>query len=315
MKAWMRILTVSFTSSKLKKKLVFGENYLNGRDDLNIDIVSHKYMSPLKDTCTIKISNLRYSEIVQLIQGEYYSVEVKAGYRSSGAQTIFKGGVLYISNSLGDRKTSTAIILCASDLVAKFGQSRINLSLNSGINLYSALNFVCRRAGIPNANISTQFKKNFLQDVMSINDTPASWVNKLCETNNTFIANSDSITDSVLMLYDSAKSNARVIKLDSNLVNLTGGFPQLTKDGLTLNLQPTFAFMCGDVVEVDNSIIDISTTTNTPEGISKGYYLDRDGLYTIYEMQYHLQNRGPNFSLQLTCKSRSLVSNITGGIR
>ena len=32
MKAWMRILTVTFTSEKLKKKITFGENYLQGKD-------------------------------------------------------------------------------------------------------------------------------------------------------------------------------------------------------------------------------------------------------------------------------------------
>lgn len=314
MKAWMRILTVTFTSSKLKKKLVFGENYLNNRPDLNIDIVGYKYMSSLKDSCTIRISNLTYNEIVQLIQGEFYSVEVKAGYQSSGTQTIFKGGVLYISNSLGDRKTNTAIILCASDLVAKYGQSRLNLTLNSGINIYSALNFICKRAGIPNTNISTQFKKQFIQDVVNVNDTAASWIDKFATQNNNIIVNSDNLTEGVVMMYDANKSNARVIKLNSDNINLTGGYPQLSKDGLNLSIMPTFSFMCGDVIEVDNSIIDISATSNDVSQLSKGYYLDKDGLYTIFEMNYHLQNRGPQFSVNLTCKSRSLISNITGGM-
>ena len=55
MKAWLRILTINFTSTKLKKKITFGENYKNNKEDLNISVTLNKYMSPLKDSCSIKI--------------------------------------------------------------------------------------------------------------------------------------------------------------------------------------------------------------------------------------------------------------------
>lgn len=313
-KAWMRILTVTFTSNKLKKKLVFGENYLQNKEDLSIEVSGYKYMSTLKDSCTIKIKNLSYLEIVQLIKGEYYDVEVKAGYRSTGAQTVFKGGVLYISNSLGDRKTTTAIILCASNLVAKYGQSRLNLSLNSGINMYSALNFICRRAGIPNTNISTQFKKQFITEIANINDTAASWIDKLSDSNQNYITNSDEITNGFVSIYDASKSNARIIKLNSNNIQLIGGYPKLNKDGLSITITPLLSLMCGDVIKIDNSLIDISVTNNTEVSKNYGYYLDEDGLYTVYQIEYQLQNRGENFYYNIIGKSRSLISNITGGL-
>lgn len=312
MNAWIRELTITLTSSILKNRLEFGTNYHRGEDDLNISVVGTKYMSTLKDACTIRISNLTYKEVVQIIQGQYYQVEIKCGYRSAAVSTIFKGGVLYISNSLGDRKTNTVIILCASYMIAQFGQSRLTLGLNSGINLYSAIRFVCRRAGIPNTNVSTQFKKKFLQDIMNVKDTAAGWIDRLCSNNTSYIANSDPTAEAFFTIYDSNKSNVRVIKLTSDIIDLSGGYPQLTSDGLRLTLMPTFPFMCGDVIEIDNSIIDISVSDQSGVQKNPGYYLDKDGHYTIFQIDFTLTNRGPDFSLNLLCKARSLISNFIG---
>lgn len=313
MKAWMRVLSVTFTSKKFKNKLIFGENYLEGKEDLNINVTINKYMSSLKDSATIKISNLTYNEIVRLISGEYYDVEIKAGYRSTKQiQTIFKGGVLYISNSLDNRKSNTAIILCASDLVAKYGQSRINLSLNSGINIYSALKFICKRAGINDANISTQLKKTFIQEVMNANDTVGFWINKLAENNNKYIVNSDSILGNTTSIFNSSKSSGRILKLKDSFIQLIGGQPQLDKDGLTLTLTPSFALMCGDTIQIDNSLIDIHINSKQEIQNNPGYYLDKEGMYMIYNITYNLQNRGSSFSMTLQCKSRNLVSNLIG---
>lgn len=313
MKAWMRVLTVSLSNGK--KKFTYGEQYLNDKHDYNIVVTGFKYMSALKDVCTIQISNLTYSEIVQLIDGKFYQVEVKAGYRTSGSMTMFKGEVLYISNSLGDNKTHTATILCASSLVAKFGQTRLNLSLNSGVNMYSAIRFLCKRAGIKDTNISTQYKKLFNKNVDQVNDTVGSWIEKLASNNPSYIVNSDEINGSFLSMYDANRSNMRVITLRSDNIILTGGFPRLTKDGLIITMMPTFSFMCGDVIKIDNSLIDIAVTSQSEVRENRGYYLDKEGLYTIYQIDYNLQNRGPQFSIELTCKSRSLVSNLLQGVK
>lgn len=311
-KAWMRNLTVILSNGK--QKLVFGENYLDGKVDLDIKVDGHKYMSSLKDNCSVKITNLTYYDVVRIIDGKFYDLEIKCGYKNIGSHTIFKGGILYISNSLGDRKSNTVIILGASNMVAKYGQQRLNLTLNSGINMYSAINFICKRAGIPNSNISTQFKKQFLNDVVNANSTIGSWLDSLTSSNSNIIVNSDNTTSGEFLIYDSSKSNARVITLTDKNIVLSGGYPQLTSDGLRLTILPTFGFMCGDVIKIDNSLIDISSTSNSLQNISKGYYLDEEGLYTIFEIDYSLSNRDSNFSYELTCRSRSLISNITGGL-
>lgn len=310
MKAWMRNLKVTLTSRKLKKQIVFGGN--EDGPNLNIDVRGHKYMSTLKDECTIRISNLTYSEIVRIIDGQFYDVTVEAGYRSSGSNVFFDGGVIYISNSLDDERTNTVIILCGSKLVAKYGQARINLTLNSGINMYSAIKYICKVNGISTANISQQLKKSFLNEPSTVSNSASSWINSFCQENSEYIVNSDSSTGSTLSIFDCTKSNARVIDLTSRLSNLVGGYPQLTNDGLSFSIMPTFNFMCGDVVKMDNSIISLPTNSRKEVEQNYGYFLDKDGLYMIYEMDYSFQNRGADFSINILAKKRSLISDYVG---
>ena len=208
MEAWMRALTITLTSIKLKKQFTFGANYAKNKPDLNIDVSLNKYMSSLKDQAVIRIDNLTYNEMTQIIMGEFFDVDIWCGYRNAAVNKIFSGGVFYISNQLNPNKTHTAIIICTSKMVAKFGQSRLNLTLNSGINIYSAINFICGRAGMPNANISTQFKKQFLDEVMNVNDTSTSWLDKLCNSNKTYIQNAVAIVKAV----EDPKLNDQLIK-------------------------------------------------------------------------------------------------------
>lgn len=315
MKAWMRILEVHLTSTLLKRKFVFGSNNDVEDNNLNITINGNKYMSTLKDSCTIKIDNLTYTEVISIIKGQYYDVEVKCGYRDTGAKTIFKGGVLYISNSLNADKTNTIIILCASQLVAKYGQSRLNLTLNSGINMHSAIKFVLRRAGITNAEISTQLKKQFLKDTLAIDDTAGSWLDKLTQTNTSYITNSDpsQTTSSILSIYDSNKSNRRIFKLKDEYISLVGGYPQLTQQGLTLTILPSIPILCGDIIELDNSLISLPVQNKDEVTKNYGYFLDEEGQYMVIEQSFTLQNRGGSFSLTLSCKARDLVSKFSGG--
>lgn len=306
----MRRLEVHLTSSKQKRKFVFG-----GHDttNLNIRVRGYKYMSTLKDSCTIEIDNLTYAEVIAIISGEYYDVDIKCGYKDSGLKSIFVGGILYISNYQNSDRSNTIIILCASNLVAKYGQSRLNLSLNSGINMFSAINFVCKRAGIRNTNISSQFKKKFLQEVMTCDDTVANWLHKLTDAEQSYITNSDSITNSTMSIFDANNSVQRIIRLKNDYINLSGGYPQLDQNGLRFAVLPTLSLMCGDIVILDNSLINLPVRNKEQAMKNYGYYLDDGGQYMILEQEFSLQNRGSDFSVNLLCKSRSLISNFTGG--
>lgn len=311
MKAWMRDLQVSFSSSLMKKQLVFGTQWKQGKDDLAISIEGTKYLSSLKDSFTIRISNLTYGELIQLIKGQYYDIEIKAGYRSRGAETIFKGAVIYMSYEKKSPTTNTVIVLAGSKLVAKYGQSRMNLGLKSGINMYAALNFICKRAGVSNANIDQSLKNRTINDVASVQGTAASWIDNFCSSNN-FIASSDSSYSNDVTIINPYKTNNRVIKLDSEKVTLVSGYPKLNSDGLSMTILPTFNFMPADVIVIDNSIIDISVNSASGKEFNKAAFLDEDGKYVITQLEYDLNNRDDSFNVNILAKARSLFSNITG---
>lgn len=315
-KAWMRVLRITLTTKSpgqngKNKQLVIEED-TNGVG-LAMSVSGNKYMSTLKDSCTVKISNLTYVEIIRIITGQFYNVKIECGYKSSSVQTIFEGGVMYISNLRESVDTNTVTILCASHLVATYGQRRINLSFNSGINLYSAINFVCKVGDVPNPNISTQFKKQFLTEITNANNqTAAEWVAGQTDKNGSYISSSDCIGNSFMTMFDASKSNVRVIKLNTDTLLLTNGFPRMTTDGLVFSVMPTFAFQCGDTIVMDNSLIQISATSQNEAMKNLGGLLDKNGQYMIYEIHYELENRGQNFYLEISAKTRSKISAYLG---
>lgn len=311
-KAWMRQIQIILTSTTLKKRITFGANSERSGDDLTIVVTGTKYLSALKDEFMVRITNLTYAEITQLISGKYYDIEIKAGYQTAGLHTVFKGGVLYITNVLGDRKSNECIIFCASQMIARFGQNRMNLGLNSGINMFSALNFIARRAGIPNSNVDEQFKARILRESESVATTASSWLDAFCQTNG-FVINADNSMNATFNVFDPYRKDQRLIKLNSSTIILTSGYPTLTSEGLNLCLMPTFNFMCGDTIQIDNSIIDIGSTNKDAYKENVGFYIDVEGKYMIYQIEYSLCNRSSDFSLKMLCKARSLMSKLAGG--
>lgn len=309
MKAWIRRLEIILTSRRLKSRLIFGANHLDNKDDLDITVSGMKYMSTLKDAFTVKIKNLTMSEVAQIITGEYYDIQIMCGYASSSANCIFKGGVVYVSSDQSNRAEITVILLCASQLIASYGQKRMNLTLSSNMNIYSAVKFICRASGIPDSNVSTSFKTNFLKAVTVVDKTAANFLSELTDNNSNWIATSDAICGTALSIFDASKQNRRTLLLrDDNLIMST--YPYLTNDGLRLQVMPTFNFMCGDTIKLDNSLIQIPVNNRSEISKNYGYFLDEDGCYMIYEMKYQLSNRSSNFYLEMLCKTRSLVSKL-----
>ena len=79
-KAWMRVLRITLTTKSpgqngKNKQLVFEEN--ESGVGLAISVNGNKFMSTLKDNCTVKISNLTYVEIVQIITGQFYNIKIE----------------------------------------------------------------------------------------------------------------------------------------------------------------------------------------------------------------------------------------------
>lgn len=307
LKAWKRALEVVLTSKSLKKKVSFGTG---SSSNLEIDVTGTKYLGALKDNFVVSITNLTYKEIIELIEGQFYDVEIRAGYESCGTRTIFKGGVLYISNALDSDRSNSVIILCANSMVAKVFQKRMSLTLNSGINMYAALTFVCKRAGLPTSNISEEFKNRVVRESLSVDGTIGSFLDLFADSNN-YLITSDGTLGSSVNLWDPRRTDNRFIRIDSSNVILTSGYPTLTSDGLTLTVMPTFNFLCGDTIQIDNSLLDISVN-NISSGTATppSYFIDKEGKYMIYELSYALQNRGSSFSIEIMGKARSLYNKI-----
>lgn len=309
LKAWMRDLQVILSSSSLKKSVSFGKEWQKGKDDIAIDISGTKCMSSMKDSFTVRLSNLTYAELTELIMGKYYDIEIKAGYRSRGAETIFKGSVIYMSNEKQNVTDSTLIIIAGSKLVSKYGQSRMNMSFKSGINMFSALKFICKRAGIQNANVDKKLKDRVIRTAFSSQSTINESIDVFASSNN-FIVNSDSSYGNDVSIINPYNTNTRVVELNSEKVVLVNSYPKLSSDGLSMTLLPTFNFMPIDTIIIDNSIIDISTDSTS--NINNSMFLDADGKYMITQISYKLQNRGNAFYVELLAKSRSLFSKASG---
>lgn len=312
-KAWMRILEITLISETLKKKITFGNNWEKGLNDLNIKVEGSKYLSSMKDRFTVSISNLTYKEITALISGQFYSIEIKAGYRSSPAKTIFKGGVLYISNNLDDGKSNTVVILCASEAIAKYGQTRMNLSYNSGINMYSAISYICKKAGCDSSNsyIDEDFKNNILKENEIASGSINSWLDLLCEKKG-YVVSTDSTLGSDISIWNPYRRDKRKLVLDNSNVILVGGYPTLDSDGLKLNVLPTISFCPGDTVKIDNTIINIGVTNEDEAYKNLGQFLDEDGNYIIYQVDVNLENRSSTYMYTLHCKAKSIWSNFGG---
>lgn len=311
--AWIRDLRVILTSkNKNEKKMLamtFGNQWEKGKEDVHIHVSGQKFLSALQDSFTVEIDNLTYNEIIFLTANQYFKIEIQAGYRNRGTPTIFKGEVMYISMELTSNKTHKAIILCASRLIALFGQSRMNLTLSSGINMYSALDFIRRRAGVGgNASLIDESLKNrIIQETTSVNSTLQSWLKTFTDKNN-MVVNTDSSEGVDLTLFNPYKRNPRMINLTGKHATFTGGYPKVRSDGIQFSIMPTFNFLPGDVIKIDNSIIDISATSS--DDFLKAIWLNQDGKYMIYQLSYELDNRSNAYTITVYAKNRDIYTNV-----
>lgn len=311
MRNWLRYLAITF-SGKDFKTMRFETKYDSSSVNcLNLSANGVKQLSPLKDVCTIKIRNLTYNEITALIKHKLYDVKIECGYYNGNRFTIFEGGVLYVSNDMDSDRTNTAIILCANKLVAKYGQSRLNLTLRSGINMYAAVSYLCRRAGISQTNISDVFKGMQLHDDMSNNATIADWLQSFTDMNQQFVASTDA-SNATVTVSSLLRPTGRIIQLRNEDINFSGGYPTLSSDGLDLSLLPFREIRCGDYVQIPAALINMPVTTSSEISQALAYRLDPQDQYLVYKNTFSLQNRGSNFSMHLLCKSRSFILNLIG---
>ncbi len=307
---WMRQIEIRLYSELTHKKIVFGGT---DKNQLNISVKGGKYLSSLKDKGTCTISNLTYAQITEIILGKYYQIEIWAGYRTQQLQCFFRGEVSYISDKIRARRDHECYILFASKMVAAYSQQRMNFNLNSGINLYAAFNYICLTNGISASHLPQSLKNEFLEEVTSNWGTPATLCEQLANNTSSFSIDTDASIDGGGVVDCTTFRDKRMIRLNPNTINFTRGNPTLDSDGLHITLLPTFCFKPGDIIIIDNAILDLSIS-NAEQVAStfKSNYIDPNGAYMIIDLEYNFENRGATFEINVRARSMNIIANITG---
>lgn len=314
--AFKRVLEIKLYSSKFNKYIYFGTNYKRNIDDLNINVAGTKYLSSVKDTFTISISNLTFEQALNIIEGEYKEVSIKVGYERGNVDEIFKGYVVYISNKFENANTNNIIILCGNKMLAQYGQKKLNLNLKKGYNMYGAINFILRRSGITNSRIDPSLNNRIIDSDLSIdNETIGSFIDSFSTSNNFYSSGDSSSSKEICTLINPLTTDNREIKLNSNKVVLVNGYPTLTSDGISFSTLPTFNYKPLDVICIDNSILDISILNYSSEEIKKFNHIDPNGKYLIYQLDYSLNNRKGDFYVGIKGKSKNIYSKLRGAMK
>lgn len=305
---WMRILKIKLSNDNGEVIEYVDDASGNG---LNIEVDGHKYLSAIKDDCTVTISNLTYTDVVKLIEGKFYNIEVICGYKTSGTYSIFKGGVLYISNKINTDRSNDVIFICASQFVARAGQTRINLSPKSGVNYYSLIQYLNDRNLNINMSVSESLKNERLETSMSENTTMTNWITLLLSEKPEYGVNVDATDGYSLSIFNIINDERKVHNISNAMINLSEGFPRLSTTGVSFSVMPTKNYHCGDIVKIDNSLINMAVTSKDEAYRYYGNYLDQNGEYMIYEIDFNLENRGQAFNVSINAKSLNLLKQVT----
>lgn len=315
-RCWIRYIKVVLTSRKVKQQLIF-DNF-TPKKMFNISITGSKYVASNKDGGTVVITNLEYDTMMQIVLDEYYDIEVYAGYKSLmnhlndySLPRFFKGQVSFINQKIHSKHDQDTYIHFASELVAKYSQSRMNFSFNSGFNIYGAMNYMCQLSGIgKRVNISPKLKLKFLDKVYTNYSTNQTVFDNLAQIGGNYMINTDGSEDgSVINITD--LSNKRKIAIDPDTINLQKGNPTVTSSGLKLSLLPTMNFKPGDIIKIDNGLIDTAITNQ--ESVKSTFntnFLDQNGEYMILQVDYIFQNRGKSFELNITGRAMNIIQNM-----
>lgn len=308
---WMRHIEFTLTSRKTKMAKRFSTD--DPEHQYTMDIKGSKYTALTKDKGTISIWNLEYDQIVEIVTYEYYDIEIKAGYKSTGnIPTIFKGEVSYISQAIHSKHDVETYICYASTTVARFSQSRMNFNLNAGYNLYGALNYICGISGIGGkVRISPELKKDFLTEVYNNYGTVATVFDNITSISGNYTINTDESEGNVISTF--TLNDKRLIVIDPNTILISKGNPTVTSAGLQMTVFPTFNFMPGDIIQIDNSYVNTAVTSaESAYNTFNTNYLDQNGQYMIIDINYHFQNRGPTFEINLKGRAVDIIRNIQG---
>ena len=260
---WLRRINVRLISSRLGREIVYGEDrqVVNGktvlRDELSIVIDGYKKIATGADYGVVSIGNLSYEDIVRIVDGDFDNIEIWAGYRYGGFYKFYEGSVTFISQKINSRKDYTCYITFANKLIAAWTQQRVNFNLNSGINLYTAYQNIFEKTGVQPVNIDESLKQTILNKMEHGFASAKTFTDMVSDMDNSIFATTDPSACGDVV--DITKIDGKqFIYVDSDSIVLQGGNPTLDKNGLKITIMPTYNFRVGDVIVVDNRLIDIS---------------------------------------------------------
>jgi hypothetical protein len=334
---WMRRVQVILKSKKTNKNgnsntIVFGDPVLedddaklltgtsiklNKTEQNTIKITGSKYLATLKDNGVVEISNVEYDTIAMIMLEEMYDITIKVGYESTGTlETYFHGEVSYMSQKIHSHHDITLYLTYASRAVAAYSQKRINFTGTSSVNVYTMLQYLTSLVG-DSATLSSSLKQQTVDHVITESGTFTDLITE-CTANlgETYqFSTDDSISGTVISC--TTFTDKRFI----NLVNLGGtisiknGNPTVTSSGLDITLLPIMNFVPGDIIQIDNGWIDLSSGMNNTDSVKSTFntsYIDKDGQYMIYEIYYAFANRGSEFELHIKARALDYYKNLTG---
>lgn len=320
---WMRRIKLVLSSDITGQSMTFDtydEEKKVNKDQLSISISGSKYQALLKDKGIITIVNLPYDKIVEIIAYEYYNIEIWAGYVDSGIYKVFTGGVSYISKKIYSHHDDETYICYASKYVAQYSQSRMKFYFNSGINLYAAYEYLSNKLGGTKSvsNIGTiaksdgsTYSNNLLTEMMdqakalSVNDIVSSITD-----GGDYCVDTDYINSNVINVYST--EGKRRYKIDPDRIPIVNGNPTLSSEGLDMYLLPVMDYTIGDIIQIPNSIINMSINQADVSSTFTSNYVDDEGEYLIYEMEYNFENRGSSFIYHIKARSLSVLNNLSG---
>lgn len=319
-KIWTRLLYLNFINDETGETITIGKT-IDDSQKPRIEISGTKYMSCVKDNFKIQIYNMTYLQMYLISKRQLYHVEIYAGYLNGqsyfnfNAPKIYDGYMLNMVNSKKSYKDNVTTFIVTSKLVAQSQQWRMNISFQSGVNLYSMMKYIGEKAGMTNMNISESFKDMFNADVASCDTSASSYLEKISETSNTTFMTTDSTSDSEISIFDlSDESRSRTTILIDASKGMLIDTPEINSSGLTMTSLPVTNYLVGDTIKLDNSLINsgegqdsYSTSIKVPNSV----YINAEGLYYIWQVDYTLSNANGDFKVKLTCKNKEIFNNLT----
>lgn len=320
MKTWMRILYVTFSKWDSSETMVYGKTFDDSKKP-QIEITGTKYLSTIKDNFTIKIYNMSYDEILKIQLEKKFHVCIYAGYIGDQSydnfvgEKIFDGGLINITSNKSNFKDQITSFVCASRTIAQQQEYRLNVTLCSGMNMYSAINYICDISGIKRVSISDEYKYRFLKEIQSSSNSVTSYVDYLSQTNNDQLVISDSSTGSELS-FSTSNSSQEYTTLSPSTGMVINGQPEITSSGVTWESLPIRNYTCGSLIKIDPSYLNVSSGQDSKDSVINGapntYYISSSGLYYISQLDYTLSNTSGSFQIKITAKAKDLYDTVTG---